>query len=213
MNFTQPIPKTFDEMVAMMLRCQQTQGQSVYQHGQSVCTHFFDIVDHIKGLHKLDGHWKIPDWVSDYGESLVENLHDENTIRQYTLYHDLSKPYCKVVDEDGRVHFPDHARLSKELWLSLGGDATVGRLIGDDMFIHISSADEINKILISGWDRKDASTLLLAAIAEIHSNAGMFGGIKGIESESFKIKWKQLDRRGKQICKHLFKRVNEKQHS
>lgn len=201
MNLTQPIPKNFDEMVATMLRCQQTQGQSVYQHGQSVCTYFFDIVDHIKGLHKLDGHWKIPDWVSDYGESLVENLHDENTIRQYTLYHDCGKPYCRVVDGAGAVHFPDHVEVSKHIWECVGGDKVVGNLIGEDMAIHTGTADEISHKIQKEWSVKDASTLLIAALAEIHSNARMFGGV---DSVSFKIKWKNLDRRGKQICKLCF---------
>jgi hypothetical protein len=41
-------------------------------------------------------------------------------------------------------------------------------------------------------------TLLVAALAEIHSNAQLFGGI---ESVSFKSKWKNWDRRGKQIMK------------
>jgi hypothetical protein len=32
----------------------------------------------------------------------------------------------------------------------------------------------------------------------------MFGGKEGIESISFKIKWKQIDKRGKAICLKLF---------
>ena len=199
MNLTKPIPKNFDEMVATMLLCEQSQGQSVYQHGQSVCSHLFDLIDHIKGVYKPpEGYWKLPEWPMNYAEELLCNLHDEDKIRQYTTYHDCGKILCKQVDAEGRVHFPDHARLSKELWLSVGGDKIVGELIGDDMFIHTSSANEINQRLISGWDIKDASTLLFSAIAEIHSNAVMFGGI---ESLSFKSKFKIIDRRGKQICK------------
>ena len=49
--------------------------------------------------------------------------------------------------------------------------------------------------------RKEAISLLISALAEIHSNAQMFGGI---ESDSFKIKWKHIDRRGNAICKKLF---------
>ena len=43
-------------------------------------------------------------------------------------------------------------------------------------------------------------SLLLAGLAEIHSNAEMFGGL---DSVSFKIKWKQINKRGKAICKLL----------
>jgi hypothetical protein len=51
------------------------------------------------------------------------------------------------------------------------------------------------------WSAKDAITLLIAALAEVHSNASLFGGI---ESTSFKIKWKTIDKRGRQICKRYF---------
>ena len=71
--------------------------------------------------------------------------------------------------------------------------------------IHTATAEEIDKKLEEDWTEQDACTLLLAALAEIHSNAKMFGGI---DSTSFKMKWKQLDRRGKQICKKLFQIVN-----
>ena len=47
----------------------------------------------------------------------------------------------------------------------------------------------------------EAISLLLVALSEIHANAEMFGGI---ESTSFKIKWKQIDKRGNAICKLLF---------
>ena len=51
-------------------------------------------------------------------------------------------------------------------------------------------------------DPRTAVTLLLVGLAEVHSNAQMFGGI---ESDSFKIKYKQIAKRGKAICELLFK--------
>lgn len=48
-----------------------------------------------------------------------------------------------------------------------------------------------------------ALTLLLTGLAEIHSNAAMFGGM---DSTSFKIKWKCLNQRGKQIINNLNKK-------
>lgn len=41
-----------------------------------------------------------------------------------------------------------------------------------------------------------AKTNLIAGLSEIHANASMFGGI---DSTSFKIKWKQISKRGKKI--------------
>lgn len=201
MNLTKPIPKNFDEMVAAMLRCEQNHGQSVYQHGQSVCLHLFDLIDHIKGLHTLpEGRWKLPEWIMDYGEELLDNLHDEDKIRQYTTYHDCGKPYCRMVDESG-VHFPNHTEVSQYIWGCVGGDQKVGYLISQDMVIHTATAEEIAKKIETQWSAQDAATLLLVSLAELHSNASMFGGI---DSVSFKMKWKQLDRRGKQICKLCF---------
>lgn len=83
------------------------------------------------------------------------------------------------------------------MWLSAGGDPQAARLMGMDMDIHALKADEIEEFC----SRPEAITLLLTGLAEIHSNASMFGGI---ESTSFKIKWKQIDRRGKAICRHIF---------
>jgi hypothetical protein len=68
------------------------------------------------------------------------------------------------------------------------------------MAIHTANADEIAKLCVE-WDVEDAMTLLVAALAEIHSNARLFGGI---DSVSFKSKWKNWDRRGKQIIKTFF---------
>jgi len=48
--------------------------------------------------------------------------------------------------------------------------------------------------------RPQAIALLLTGLAEIHANADMFGGI---DNDSFKIKWKQIDKRGRAILKIL----------
>jgi hypothetical protein len=70
------------------------------------------------------------------------------------------------------------------------------RLMGMDMDIHLLKGDDIEAFAA----RKEAAALLLAGLSEIHANAQMFGGI---ESTSFKMKWKHIDRRGKQIAKIL----------
>jgi hypothetical protein len=61
-----------------------------------------------------------------------------------------------------------------------------------DMDIHILSADALKEFS----ERPEAISLLITGLAEIHSNASMFGGI---ESTSFKIKWKHLNKRGRQL--------------
>lgn len=184
-----------------MLQCEQTPGQSVYQHGLSVEKHINDLISHLKFDTPLEG-WKIPDWLIKYRQEILSNYYKDK-ISLYARFHDCGKPYCRIVDEDGKVHFPNHAEVSKQVWLETGGDQIVGNLIGWDMCLHTANAQEIERLCSEEWTVQDAATLLLAALAEIHSNAKMFGGI---ESQSFKIKFKQLDRRGKQICKHYFEK-------
>lgn len=115
----------------------------------------------------------------------------------YTTYHDCGKPFCQTIDSEGKVHFPNHALKSAEIWKNLGGSDLQCTLMAQDMDIHKLKAIGIPEFV----SRPHATTLLIAGLAEIHSNAKMFGGI---ESTSFKIKYKQIDRRGASICKLLF---------
>jgi hypothetical protein len=182
-----------------MLACEQTKGQSVYQHGVSVCEHFFELLDYLKTGEIAEG-WKLPTWIAAHREKLNDNLHDTDTIHKYTIYHDIGKPLCRIVDADGKVHFPDHAAVSARTYLEVTGDEITSRLIGWDMAIHSASAEEIDA-LCRVWTVKDACTLLIAALAELHSNAKIFGGTGSV---SFKMKFKQIEKRGKQICKFHF---------
>jgi hypothetical protein len=189
------LPNSFNEMVAAMLRCEQTKGQTVYQHGQSVQNYLFDLIDYLQ-TGSSDVSWRLPDWIFDYKLWILANLYDADTLTNYALYHDAGKPFCRV-EQEGKVSFPNHAQVSAEVWAHVGGDATVGRLIKADMDLHTLTSEQL-AVKCQEWSAKDAATLLLAAFAEIHSNARMFGGQ---ESVSFKQKFKHLDRRGKQICK------------
>jgi hypothetical protein len=183
-----------------MLACEQTQGQNVFQHGLSVQYRTFDLIDHITHDTCLEG-WRLPSWFEQFKTRLIP--HDRETVANYTLYHDCGKPFCRTVDDQGRVHFPDHANVSADLYLKATGDEDISRLIRNDMEIHTASAEEISALCVT-WSAEDACTLLLAALAEIHANAALFGGI---ESQSFKQKLKQIERRGKQICKFYFGEV------
>ena len=69
------------------------------------------------------------------------------------------------------------------------------------MVLHTIKSDEVEDF-IKNNSIKTVITLLVTALCELHSNASMFGGT---ESTSFKIKFKQLDKRGKQILKLINK--------
>ena len=199
---TRTPPTNMDELAPAMLQCEQTPGQSVYQHGQSVRQHLFDLLDALRNGYDMPATWKLPDWLHEYKADILANLWEDHRLHLYTLYHDCGKPYCRHVDKKtGQYHFPDHARASRYVWACVGGNDVVGMLIGEDMFFHTATAEEVKERLANHWDIQTAMSLLLTALAEIHSNAKMFGGI---DSTSFKIKWKQIDRRGKQVLKHYF---------
>ena len=195
---TSKSPQNWDELLQDMRGCEQNQGQNVYQHGESVYRHLIELLDHMKGSDLKE--WRLPKWIEEYKQKLLANIYSEDDVKQYTLYHDCGKPYCKV-SEGGVNHFPNHAQISKETWLHLGGDPIVANLIGWDMVIHTATSIEIEEYLKLHWSCKDSITLLLVSLAEIHSNSKMFGGIDSI---SFKMKWKSVEKRGKQICKFWF---------
>lgn len=199
-------PKSFDEMALAMLNCEQTKGQTVYQHGLSVWAHLSQLIEYLQGTYTLpEGSWRLPEWLETYKEQILASLHDEANLHLYALYHDCGKPYCRTVDPDtGQHHFPRHAEASAYIWACVGGNDRVRLLIENDMAIHTASAEEIAEKLRTQWKVEDSVCLLLAALAEVHSNAKMFGGL---ESTSFKMKWKTVQKRGNQILKHWFPTV------
>jgi hypothetical protein len=170
-----------------MSSCYQTPGQTILQHGESVATYFKDLI----GERKLG--WKLPDW---FDPELINLCPDLETMELYHIYHDCGKPYCLTIDDEGRRHFPDHARISASIWRVNGGDPTIAELIARDMDMHLLKPAEADT-----YDRIDlAPALLLTALAELHANASMFGGI---ESTSFKIKWKALNKLGRKLINQL----------
>ena len=200
-----------------MHTCEQTKGQTVFQHGESVWEHSQDLIQQLHG-NVSDKAWRLPDWATKFGAQIIANLHPIDIIEKYTRYHDIGKPLCRTVDPDGRIHFPNHAEVSRKAYLEATGDTITANLIGWDMCLHTEKAEEIALRLGGGyfagadksweqgyrpWTIQDACTLLIVALSELHSNARLFGGI---ESTSFKIKWKTLDKRGKQICRYYFEK-------
>lgn len=184
-------------LIKTMSQCPQTENQSVLDHGLSVRDYALELYDYIYFEGELSKEWRIPEWIEHYREEFQSGLLDRLTIEHYTVFHDCGKPFCLVYDEDGRKHFPNHAEISEKAYRETFGNDQVARLIGMDMDIHLLKADGLKEFS----QRKEALTLLIVGLAEIHSNAKMFGGFA---STSFKIKWKQIDKRGRQILKEKF---------
>lgn len=179
-----------------MEACQQTEGQSVLQHGFSVKEKTFNLIKFLQ-TDQLIGEWRLPDWIVKYKQHILNSLLPFNIIEEYTIYHDCGKPFCHFIDENGKRHFPNHSELSYQTWLEVGGSEEAALLMKMDMDIHLLQNKDIKEFC----QRSQAITLLLVGLAEIHSNAAMFGGLN---STSFKIKYKKINKRGTAICKELF---------
>ncbi len=177
-----------------MSNCEQTKGQSVLQHGESVQKYLFDLINHLRSGSPLEYEWRLPDWVLENKDLILSSLPDDETLGLYTVYHDCGKPYCLQVDEDGKRHFPDHAEVSYKIFKEHFDNPVAAELIRRDMDIHLLKADGVGDFASSPY----AITLLITGLSEIHANCKMFGGT---ESTSFKIKWKAITSRGKQIIK------------
>lgn len=184
-----------------MSSTEQMPGLSVAEHGEMVYRYYADLYCHLYSGTPLKYEWRLPDWITD--PVLMERQLPYHLVRTYQLFHDCGKPYCREVDADGRQHFPNHAEVSHDVWhrcvapympLPQESADQIGRLIRMDMDVHLLKADGVPEFAA----RPEAMTLLMTGLAEIHANAEMFGGI---ESTSFKIKWKHLNKRGKAILK------------
>lgn len=182
-----------------MKGCEQTKGLSVLDHGESVKTYLFDLLNHLRDGAPLQKNWRLPDWLAENREFILSELPDDSTLELYTVYHDIGKPHCLSIDESGKRHFPNHAEISYQVFNQVFDNPLAADLIRHDMDVHLLKADGVEAFCKS----PNVVTLLITGLSEIHSNADMFGGI---ESTSFKIKWKCLNQRGKQI----FSIINKK---
>lgn len=179
-----------------MKDCEQTKGQSVLQHGISVKNYTFDLINHLRFNTPLKYNWRLPDWLYQNKDLILSNLLSNKTLKYYTILHDCGKPYCIQYDSDGKKHFPNHAQISFETFNKVFDDEIAAHLIKHDMDIHLLKSDEVEEFCKNPY----ALTLLLVGLSEIHSNANMFGGL---DSTSFKIKWKSINQRGKKIIELL----------
>lgn len=186
---------TYEKLIYDMKNCLQTTGMSVYRHGELVVENYNKILN-ILNEDKKDNNVRLPNNL----KLLLPFLLDSDIIKTYQLFHDCGKPYCLVVDEEGKRHFPNHAIISKMAWEKIYGKDDISELIGMDMDIHLLKNDGIPEFS----NRKQWATLVLTGLAEIHANSEMFGGIDSI---SFKIKYKQIVKRYNAIIKYLDIRI------
>ncbi len=189
---------SFAEMVSAMQETQQTSGLSVLGHGEMVLAYFHDFQEWLEGGYvRYD--WAMPEWLEPYRHELLGlSLQHQQLMNTYLTYHDCGKPYCRVVDAEGKQHFPDHANVSARVWLEVMGDTLFNRQVADlmakDMDFHLMKPAQAADYYAQ--QPETAVLSWLAAFCEVHANASMFGGL---ESTSFKIKWKNLTKCGQRM--------------
>jgi hypothetical protein len=185
-----------------MRSCYQTKGMNILEHGQSVHSFYEDLCEHLFNDAPLKHEWKLPEWLINNVNYISHKLLPFDIMKEYQIFHDCGKPFCLTIDEDGKRHFVNHANASYNRWnectTTSDRNVQIGELIKSDMDIHLLSGDGLQAFS----ERPEAISLLITGLCEIHSNASMFGGI---ESTSFKIKWKHINKRGKGLLSILTK--------
>ena len=195
---------TIHELIERMESCEQAPGVSTLDHGVHVLINMRALIEGYPA-------GPVPDWYLEHRAEIVESLPPAHVWGTYAIYHDCGKWAVREVDDQGRQHFPDHARASYNIWQEvslslpiskLSDNRAVWDLMLDDMVLHTQSSEVVGMMLRSGrWSTQQAATLLLSSLAELHTNAPMFGGF---ESTSYKIKAKHVKRRGAQVCAAMF---------
>jgi peptidyl-tRNA hydrolase len=190
-------------LTTAMTGCEQTPGMNVLEHGRAVRETYLALLDHANKRADLNTEpgWRLPEWLTERGTQLAAHQVTQTHAEQYLTLHDCGKPAVRVIDDTGRSRFPEHAAASERAYrrtLRKHASETVAWLIANDMAIHTAPADQL-----TGPDgianHPGTPTLLLAAIAEVHANAAMFGGTS---SDSFKAKIKRVDQRGRALIRH-----------
>lgn len=172
-----------------MRACFQFQDMNMIDHGLAVNAKYMELIDAIKQDSYPEGWLKPKWWTSSAGQRLLELQPSLEQMYMYQKYHDCGKHLCRTVDEEGRQHFPGHAQVSAEAYRVAGGDVDTAWLIEHDMLLHTGSCEECEPLMT----HRLMPALILTAIAELHANAEMFGGV---QSPGAKAKFKHIARRG-----------------
>lgn len=168
-----------------MQNCWQSPQETVWQHCQNVSRIYLDLMQN-------PDKYSLPSVIRNNFQKIQANQAPSQIVRDYLEWHDCGKPYCATTIE-GRTSFPNHAAISKDLFLRAGGNPESAKLIGLDMLFHTTKPAEMKNLTL---DTPTLFTLMMSGWAALFSNAQMFGGF---ESESYKIKASQMTSRCKKI--------------
>lgn len=179
-----------------MRECFQFEGVSVLSHGLTVHNTYLSLKEILTDGRPMGQNWRLPKWINHPLVLEFLDYVDDEVMELYHIYHDCGKPVCRIVDADGKQHFPNHAASSKARWIDHSDGSEMAKqvadLIGLDMEAHTLRPSGVSEFAA----RPQAIALLVTGLCELHANAQMFGGI---ESTGFKIKFKNLERLGGRV--------------
>lgn len=177
----------------------QFEDIDMIKHGEMVYEQYQKLMDAIE--HKNEQYFKDIGFTFDWEfiEKLYQNQYDLDNMESYQIYHDCGKHLSKTIDENGKIHYPNHAQHSSDLYGKYFDNKIAQDLILKDLNFHTFKSEEMAKWLETE-NKQTLASLYLTAWAEILANSSMFGGI---ESESFKIKRKRLIQHGKKLKESL----------
>lgn len=159
----------------------------------------FDLLNVLKTGSSSKYSQKIPDWFVNHKDFILSNILEESIISRYTLFHDIGKPLCLEIDQEGRRHFPNHEIVSYNLYRELFPlDCVVSDLIKRDMDLHRIKMDQVESYASNYRDT--VITQLIVSLAELNANAVVFGGTN---TDSFKIKYKKINKLGSRLVSSL----------
>lgn len=180
---------TYESLLVKMKRCFQFENIDMYEHGLMVNREYINLITSLEeGL--ISEVFPV-DLIDIYSSNILLDL---RLMLLYQVVHDCGKPHCRSVGDDGRIHYPDHARISYEQIKKLyPNEIDLQFLVLHDMDFHTLKPAQLEELAKS----KYGFSLYLTAWAELIANAQMFNGF---DSVSFKIKRKHLIK-----CLKLFK--------
>lgn len=183
------LSNTETELIEQMSKCYQFENMNMLQHGEAVHEAYLQLIVQLEGGEVII---ELPPLIQELYDKLKHKLEDAETIRKYQIYHDCGKHLCRVIGEDGKQRFPNHAYYSALQYINVFGVSVGSVLVIRDMDFHTMKGDE----LVDLCKQPIAITLYLTAWAELIANSKMFGGY---DSTSFKIKRKALIQAGKKF--------------
>lgn len=184
-------PSVSGALWAAMRLTPHGEKSDVLAHGKDCWARYYGLTRALARKEAYSG--ADPQWLTQFGEQLLAHQQPGYDMAEYLVNHDCGKAATYCVDEQGRAHFPGHAEKSAQMWRQAGRSEVQARLMELDMALHTMPVSEMAEFAKNPL----APSLLLATYAQLHSNAqSVFGGL---ESDSFKMKLKALNRRAKAL--------------